>query len=606
MLSKGLISAAFNSTLESLDEVDYVYGNSRLEGFNDAQMEGIFVSRLIFCCCIVTFVENVLGALVAPFFGEHAIERFSASTSTIGMTLSVYPFVSMISSPFCGILCNRFGRLKMVYFGLLLMSLSLLAFGESQSMSFCILSRIVQGVASACINVGMYAVLARRVAASDTAGGVPGLARAMGAIEAFGGCGDMAGPAFGGALFHLLPWEGVFPLLAALPLLLAAALPLALGGDDDKFRFRLPSSDDKAESDSEDAVMMKGSDLPPPRKERALVRVLDTKAAVLLATTVLVTLANDFSDATLARHFATLVGGGALAAGLLYAVPSVVYPLVAAAAPRLARAWGAKPTVAAGLVTLGASNLLLGPAPFLRGALPAAGVTSLGVMMPLLVTSLVFWGAGMALSLVPLLPLLQGERDESDHIGKDIVASLYNAAWSAGEMLGPVTGGLLCEVLPRTSILTCVKGNENVVSGFPWASAFFGGMLVAWSCLFQKLIPSHIRQNGIPTPDVDTNSSSTTRDVRRFSREDRKIKRQQEKVRQIVVDQQHSIKSRRPEQNGGKQVDIISNAEPNTALGRMLHIAKYIQQSLLQLGVMVLDRDEDDEEGEVACQEERI
>jgi len=302
----------------------------------------------------------------------------------------------------------------------------------------------------------------------------------MGYIEMVGGFGDMVGPTIGGFFFHFLPFKKVFPILASVPAILAISLPMLLGSQDDIRRRRRNRKEKKLDTVKH---------IPPPRPD--IMNALNFTAVIVLLTTVLVTMANDFSDSTLTHHFSLVVGASTLTSGLLYAIPSIVYPIVAAITPSLSRLVGLKPTIIAGVVCLGLSNLLLGPAPFLRGFISGEdGAADRGVVFSVLWTALTFWGVGMALSLIPLMPLLQSTKDESDHIGKDLIASFYNTAWSAGEMFGPVIGGSLTEIMPRSTVVSCQQGSRKCQNGFPWASASFGSLLLAWSGLLQVFIPT--------------------------------------------------------------------------------------------------------------------
>jgi len=492
LAAQSLANNSFNSSgITGVTLVGKCDTGSLLSGIPDP---ALLARDLLIGCCVITFFENFLGAVVAPFFGEHVVERYGASSSSVGLTISAFPFADMITSPFCGLFCQRFGRLNMLYLGLSLISVSLFFFGWSNSMpNFCF-AWLMQGVGSALANVSMYSLLSAH-------SGVRFM-KNIGLYEMVGCLGAMVAPSFGGAFFHFCGFKTVFVVLGLTPAILIATMPFHLGRVDRVSR--------------KDAALHpeKLACPPAPSTSRKKQGLFNLTVLVMLATTFLVTMSNHLGDGALTTHFSLTVGASKLVSGLLFTIPSVVYAVAAAVTPYLSDLLGLKHTILLGVLCMGFSELLYGPAPLLNPLL-ALRPPDRKVTLVLFFGALALNGAGMALSLIPLLPLLQRTKDESDHLGKDLMSSLYNSAWCAGEMFGPAAGGWIYELVPRSKLMTCDAG-DRCFTGFPWMCSLCGFLLLSWSGLVQFTVPAvkpllePAPQNTKPKdaliPEVPTNS----------------------------------------------------------------------------------------------------
>ena len=76
-----------------------------------------------------TFIDNVGGALLFPFFTLYITARFGVGMTTVGLIFAVYSIASVFGSAVGGALTDRFGRKTMLLFGLLASALSSLLMG---------------------------------------------------------------------------------------------------------------------------------------------------------------------------------------------------------------------------------------------------------------------------------------------------------------------------------------------------------------------------------------------------------------------------------------------------------------------------------------------
>lgn len=82
-----------------------------------------------------TFIDNVGGALLFPFFTLYITARFGVGMTTVGLIFAVYSVSSVFGSTVGGALTDRFGRKKMLLFGLLASALSSLLMGLVDSIA---------------------------------------------------------------------------------------------------------------------------------------------------------------------------------------------------------------------------------------------------------------------------------------------------------------------------------------------------------------------------------------------------------------------------------------------------------------------------------------
>jgi len=132
--------------------------------------------------------------------------------------------------------------------------------------------------------------------------------------------------------------------------------------------------------------------------------------------------------------------------------------------------------ISLGLFFSALGYLLIGPAPFIELHLPDTG------FLILVIIALIIMGVGETMILVPAVPfMLQSLQDVSEIKGSDpndVVAGLFNFAWCVGDFVGPLLGGALTHLMPKTSAYPCHMEGNGCLSGFPWSSVTFAMVLL--------------------------------------------------------------------------------------------------------------------------------
>ncbi|UAL50577.1 MFS transporter [Bacillus sp. CMF21] len=113
------------------------------------------------------------------------------SGSTMGYLVAVFAVAQLLMSPFAGRWVDRYGRKKIIIFGLFLFGVSELIFGVGTNVSVLYISRILGGISAAFIMPGVTAYIADITSVQERA-------KAMGYISAAISTGFIIGPGIGG------------------------------------------------------------------------------------------------------------------------------------------------------------------------------------------------------------------------------------------------------------------------------------------------------------------------------------------------------------------------------------------------------------------------
>jgi len=138
---------------------------------------------------IAFFVALGFGILIPslPIFAS----TFGVNAFQAGMVISVFALVRFATSPLAGSLVNRLGERTVLSSGLLIVALSSLAAGFSQSYTQLLLLRGAGGLGSSMFTVSAMALLLRVVTSQQRG-------RASSAFQGGFLFGGVAGPAVGG------------------------------------------------------------------------------------------------------------------------------------------------------------------------------------------------------------------------------------------------------------------------------------------------------------------------------------------------------------------------------------------------------------------------
>ena len=155
-------------------------------------------SKLFLLFLTLFFVMLGFGIII-PNLAYYA-EEIGASSTEIGILLSIYSGMQLIFAPIWGRLSDEHGRKPAILLGLLGNAVALGAFGIAKSYIFLFLARSAAGIASAAVLPSVMAYVAD-VTTSEERG------KGMGLMGAAMGLGFILGPAIGGVMGrHDLPF----------------------------------------------------------------------------------------------------------------------------------------------------------------------------------------------------------------------------------------------------------------------------------------------------------------------------------------------------------------------------------------------------------------
>ncbi len=166
----------------------------------------------IFLMALTIFIDFVGFGLILPLLPFWS-ERLGASPVGVGLVLTVYALAQFLFTPLLGILSDRCGRRPIIFASLLIEALSLALCALAGSLPLLLVARFIGGLGAS--NIGS----AQAVVADVTP--IEGRARGMGLIGAAIGLGFVVGPALGSLLAPLGP---AVPFWVAMLVALANAL----------------------------------------------------------------------------------------------------------------------------------------------------------------------------------------------------------------------------------------------------------------------------------------------------------------------------------------------------------------------------------------------
>jgi MFS family permease len=115
----------------------------------------------LFWIIIATLFIDALGrTLLFPFFALYITEKFGVGMTQAGILLGISSLFGMIGSVIGGALADRFGRRKLILFGLVFSGLSSLLFGLAGAIGTLYVLIIIVGLLSSIANPAYDAVLA--------------------------------------------------------------------------------------------------------------------------------------------------------------------------------------------------------------------------------------------------------------------------------------------------------------------------------------------------------------------------------------------------------------------------------------------------------------
>jgi len=116
--------------------------------------------RLFWYVVLARFVDALGGTLLFPFFALYITQRFDVGMAQAGVLLGMSSLFGLAGSTVGGALADRFGRRRLILFGLVFSALSSLSFGLAGSISVLYPLIIIVGLLSSVAHPAHQAMLA--------------------------------------------------------------------------------------------------------------------------------------------------------------------------------------------------------------------------------------------------------------------------------------------------------------------------------------------------------------------------------------------------------------------------------------------------------------
>ncbi len=348
-----------------------------------------------------TVFIHLLGfGIIIPLLPYYA-ERFGASGLTVGLLTTSFSLAQFLFAPVWGRLSDRIGRRPVLLGSLILTGVSYLVFAVAGSLPVLFASRIFAGIAGATLSTAQAYIADTTTPENRT--------RGMGLIGAAFGMGFIFGPAMGGILSR---WGFSVPAYAAAGLALTAFLfALAL----------LPESLPSEARDEAARRRMRATSF-----REALRRPV---VGTVLALFFVATLCFSGMEAILALFCERFFHWGPHQIGYLFAYVGVVAAVLQAGiVGALAKRFGERALVRAGLALMGAAFVTAGVVPPLALFLVTMGVIAIG--------------SGLITPSMSSLVSLATPPDEQGGI-----LGVYQSLGSLGRAVGPFLGGLVYDMV---------------------------------------------------------------------------------------------------------------------------------------------------------------
>lgn len=354
---------------------------------------------------LILFIDMLLYSLLIPIV-PYFTETLQPSSTMMGVLFSSYAVAMLIATPIFGPISDRFGRRIMLLIGLLGLAVSTLLFAFSESMVLLITARFVQGISAAATWPTALALLAD-LFPPQKRGAVMGTA--LTAIST----GTLLGAPIGGWLFEISDHRMPFLAAAAFTVLNIVLVYFFLKEDTNRT--------------VSEKLQLSGFIRNP--------QVVFIAGIVLLAEVSLCLL-----EPTLPVFFTEKFGTTPTTIGLLFAIMTLAYGMIAPVAGSLSSRYNPY-------------KLMFG------------GIISLAVFMPFLTLSGSLWqtaiamalvGAGVGFTLSPTLATLGGIIDEGGSGAYGTAYSLFNMFHGVGMVAGPLLGGILTDLLPVSTAIIVV------------------------------------------------------------------------------------------------------------------------------------------------------
>ena len=93
-----------------------------------------------------SFIDNLGGALLFPFFTLYVTAKFGVGMTTVGLLFALFSITSVVGSTVGGALTDRLGRKKMLIFGLLASASTVLVMGLADTIALFAVGAVLAGL----------------------------------------------------------------------------------------------------------------------------------------------------------------------------------------------------------------------------------------------------------------------------------------------------------------------------------------------------------------------------------------------------------------------------------------------------------------------------
>lgn len=400
---------------------------------------------VLFVVSGVAYTSNAIISLLLPFTPKH-LEGLHVSQDWCGLIFAAFPLAMLVCSPLAVKAMGRFGRVSVLFVGLMLQGVATVIFGYADALSggyganvqaalaILLVSRLVCGLGGACANNAIFSIAADRF--PDSLGAV------MGLNEVVIGLGFTTGPPIGEALFLLRGFALPF-LVAGLTIIIFAPTALLLSQPP------RPKTAQQKLAEAEGQV--------------SLLAVLTPAVVVPGLTLLLGTSVFGVVESILSLYLDEQVGCSDVMTSVIFAIFAAAYslagPVVGIIADRKGPlticAWGG---LCAGLVMV----LLLGPEAhrFPRGTVARQTYE---------IVALVLLGLGQAATVIPSLPAMKDGAPTNVNASSEAVTEAVVAWFNMFLQLGLAVSPPLATHLA-----------DSMGLGFEWTVLICGSVVAAY------------------------------------------------------------------------------------------------------------------------------
>lgn len=372
--------------------------------------------KALFVVTLAVFTDMFIHGMIVPILPIYAAS-LGISQTALGFLFGSYALALLITTPIFGMISDKLGRRGPMLWGILGLAAATLLFAFANTFWFLFLARILQGCAAAITWTAGLALLADFYP-SEERGQAMGIALSGQAI------GILVGPSMGGWLYQIGGYMFPFFVAAGMAVL------------DGLLRLLLLKEEPHREKQTEQQPF----------------ELLRNQHFLLIVGAVMIGAAVPSAlQPTLPARFEAVFHATPLVIGLLFAVPTIAYAVIAPLIGRLSTKLGhTRMTVLGFIIT----------------ALAMAFVT-LPSNIYLEIAALTLIGIGMGMILAPSLPRMADLAQEKENASYGFTFAIYNTAYSVGMMMGPVLSGLLSESF-----------------GMQWAYIILAGVIVLYMMVF--------------------------------------------------------------------------------------------------------------------------